>query len=326
MRHSGQALHEYAIVLVLVTILCVGALKLLGRDIRNLLDRGDTSRSGSVQDLYALIGTPVNGQSQASVPQSIIPDGATLGINPANGQITLLESGNGGSQNSSSAEGSQVVLALADRLGDLTGYRTEDGEPLPDDVQALLRQLSASGKQMGMFYSAYQGQQDAFSALNNRISQAQLNGQYEGGPYYDGEFVGQAIGYTEQYMTFSETFHQLSGKLENNPAYRDLQKQVADYAGGLSGMAHKNVGLPIFSEFHVSNIRPQDLQTAFASNPNTARQFRMLESATANNTAPVREKIFQQGIVAMGQQMQVGTPITAEKPLSLEAPVLTASR
>lgn len=326
MRQSGQALQEYAIVLILIAVLCMGVLGLLGGDIRALLNRGDVSRNSSVQELYALIGTPVNGKAQASAGAQSLPDGATLGIDPANGQITLLESGNGGSQNSSSAEGSQIVAILADRLGSLAAYRTEDGEPLPDDVQALLRQLSASGRKMGAFYEQYEQQQDAFSALNHQISQAQMNGQYEGGPYYDSEFVGQAIQYTEQYMTFSGTFQQLSGKLANNPAYKDLQKQVADYAGGLSGMTHKNVGLPIFSEFHVSNIRPQDLQKAFASNPNTAKQFKSVEAATINQPAPVREKIFQKSITALGQHLQVGTPITAEQPLSLEAPGLTANR
>lgn len=324
MRHSGHVLHEYAIVLALITVLCLGALYLLGSNTSTLLS--NIGQRSEINDLFALIDVLLTSKGKQGVAANqASPANITLSVTPDSGQITLTDSGNGGVQNTSSLDGSQIVTTLAHNLEQLTDFKTADGKPLPEDIQGLLRKLAASGEQLGSFYQQYEANQDALTSLNQQIAQQQSKGQYGGEPYYDRAFVQQAIQYTEQYMAFAETYKQLSTKLAQNPAYSKLKTQLADYAGGISNLSHQNVGVPVFSQFHVSHINPQDLETAFAANPNTATQFKLLDSISSQQPPVEKEKTFQSSIVALGQSLTVGTPVTSDQPLSLTPPVLAAS-
>lgn len=331
MRHNGHAIQEYAIAFALIVALCMGSLSLLGGNISTLLNNSDVSRNAKTESLFSIIDAPVASSQKTGAtgsngnPQPLSTS-VTLGIDPGSGQITLIESGNSGGKNTSSIDGSQIVTALANNLNLLTEFKTADGKPLPADVQGLLRQLASSGSQLGAFSQQYESQRDAITKLNQQIAQQQAQGQYQGEPYYDSAFVKQAIQYTEQYMAFSETYKQLSGQLAQNPAYHDLQTQLADYAGGISNLSHQNVGVPVFGEFHVSRINPQDLATAFATNPNTAAQFKALANATSQQSPTDKEKTFQSSIVSLGESLLVGSSVTAEQPLVLDPPLLTASR
>lgn len=331
MRHSGHAIQEYAIAFALIVALCMGSLSLLGDNISTLLTNSDVSRNAKAESLFSIIDTPVvsskkTGNAGNKGNQQPLSSSVTLGIDPGSGQITLIESGNGGGKNTSSIDGSQIVTALANNLNQLTEFKTADGQPLPEDIQGLLRQLATSGSQLGAFSQQYQSQQDALTKLNQQISQQQAQGQYQGEPYYDSAFVQQAIQYTEQYMTFSETYKRLSTELTQNPAYHDLQAQIADYAGGISNLSHQNVGVPVFGEFHVSRINPQDLATAFATNPNTATQFKALANATSQQSPIEKEKTFQSSIVSLGESLIVGSTVTADQPLTIAPPTLMATR
>lgn len=325
MGNKGQALHEYAIALSLIALLSLGALKLLGWNIGNLLQRSTSAETVQKTDqLFSLVDVSVksggSGVQPLTAQASTPPASVSLKLDPATGQV-VINSTSSGEKNSTSVDGGTVMSLAAQQLAQLANTKLANNQPLPDDIQALLKQLSLTGTNLSGYFSQLEAYQKQLGQFNQVIDQQNAQGQFSGPPYYDAKVVSQAIGYTNQYVQLSAVYQQLSAKLAalppGDPAVAVLQQQVSDYTGAISSMAHDNVGGPLFSQIHIEHVNPGDLAAALQSSPATAPYFQSLSVQSANMTPAQRETFFQQSIVAMGEQMKVGTPISGDQGVQL---------
>lgn len=321
MKPKGQALHEYAIALALLAIVSVGALKLLGWNISSLFARTTSAQTVSQTDqLFSLIGAQAEGSNQGSsqaaqFSASTVPQNVLLKIDPATGKVMISDQ-SGGEKNSTSVDGGALISGASQALASLANTTLANGEPLPDDIQALIQKLSASGGQIGQYYQDFEANQQAIAQLTQAIVQQNALGEYGGPPYYPPELVTQTIGYTEQYIQFSQTYHQLEAKLaglaKNDPAAAALQQKMSAYAGAISTTAHENVGQPFFQDMHIERVQTADLAAALRSNPVAAQYFQSMNTQTASMSPAERDAFFQQSILTLGEQMKVGTPIDGQ--------------
>ncbi len=326
---SGNAVHEYAIVLSLVAALSIGVLKVTGGNLQQLLGNADASHNPNTQTLFALIGAkikPGNTPDPSIQPNqsSNQPQQVTLKLDATTGQLTVVDGNNAG-LNTSSVDGSVLVTRMSDVLDSLSHSKTVSGAPLPNDIQALLRQLSATGKSLGEFQQTFQNNQTHLTILNEEIARQQSSGQFQGEPYYNADFVQGTVRYTEDYMVFSNTYQQLADKLAADPAYATLGKKVADLAGGINSMTSQTVGTPLFSDLHITHVNPQDLQTALAQNPLAAKQFNKLDALTGSLPPTMQDSLFSNGVLTLSKQLAVGTPITVNQSLAINLSGLTDS-
>lgn len=330
MKRKGQALYEYAIALGLLAIVSIGALQLLGWNVNNLFGQATSARTVSQTDqLFSLIGASSQGSGQpAQLKAANIPQNVLLKIDPDTGKV-LISDQSGGEKNSTSVDGAAFITGASQALADLSKTTLANGEPLPDDIQALLKKLSASGSQLGQYYSAFEANQDAIAQLSQAMTQQQQAGQFSGPPYYPAELVTQTIGYTEQYIQLSQTYHQLEAKLgtlaQNDPAVAELKQKISSYAGAISTTAHENVGQPFFSDMHIEHVQSADLMAALRDNPTAAQYFQQVNSQTAHMPPAEREAYFQQSILTIGEQMKVGAPIDGQGMSIALAPPQSAS-
>lgn len=316
MNAKGHALHEYAIALGLLAVVAIGALQLLGWNINNLFASTTSSKTTSeTEKLFSLIGASTGQKSgKAPLQASVIPQNVSLKIDPVTGKVMITDN-SGGEKNSTSVDGGTLIEGAAQALAKLQNMTLSNGQPLPDDIKALLQKLSAQGGQIGQFYSQFETSQDAINQLNQAISKQTAQGQFTGPPYYSPDLVSEAIGYTDQYIQFSQTYQQLQTKLtalaKTDPAAASIQKSMNDYAGAITNTAHENMGQPLFSALHIDRAQDSDLAAALKNNPTANQYFQLLNTQTANMSPAERETYFQQTILTIGEQLKVGTPITS---------------
>jgi Flp pilus assembly pilin Flp len=316
LKQSGQSLQEYAIAIALIAVVAIGGLKLLGGNISNLFGTiGKPKAQNDVQHLYALIGADGRGNATDN-PQGVT--NALLKLNPVTGRVEITST-TGGVTNATSADGVMNTVSLA--LAQLAATRMGNGQPLPDDIQQLLRKLSATGTDMGSLYGQIEQQQAAFDATNQVIQQQIAQGKYGGPPYYDSSYVQMTVNNANNYLTFAQTYQQLSEKLagmaQTDPAVAALQQKVSSYAGAISGITFNNLAQPTFSSFHIDNVKTSDLLSSLSSAPLALQYFAPVATQTVLASPASRDSTFQQSFLSIGQQMQAGTPINADTGLSL---------
>ena len=327
MGNRGQVLHEYAIALALIALLSVGALKLLGGNISNLFQQSTSAEATQkTEQLYSLVGASLkNGnnattQSTNASSASSQPSKVTLKIDPATGQV-VIQDATGSNTNFTSLDGGTVMSLAAQQLALLANTKLAGNQPLPNDMQMLLKQLSQTGTNLSGYFDELDTVRQQLVPFNKVIDQQNAQGQFSGPPYYDATMVNQVIAYTNQDIQFSALYQQLSSQLDtlpaSDPAVIALKKQVDDYTGAISSISQDNVGAPFFSELHIEHVNSSDLTTALQNNSATAPYFQLLNDQSANMAPAEREVFFQQAIVSMGKQMQVGTPITDSQGIQL---------
>lgn len=317
--HEGQALHEYAIAIALIAIVGIGGLKLLGFDFSNLIGSvSNTKTQNDVQQLYSLVGADVHGGATTTTGTSGGTTTVSLKINPKTGLVEVLNT-TGGATNVTSIDGSNLIANVSMELALLSNTRTSSNQPLPDNIQQLLKQLSTYGTQLSANYSTIVSLKPSFDKTNAAYAVALAKGAPT--PNYNPKIVQATVSDTNTYLNFATTYQQLQQELttlaKTDPAMAALQTQVADYSGSISGLTYSNVAVPTFSQFHINAVDPITLMSSLSKAPLANQYFTQAATAAAKLPPSQQEQFFQQSFVNGAQQTQVGTPIDAATGLSI---------
>jgi hypothetical protein len=318
-------LHEYAIIIALLAIVSIGALNLLGNNLSNLLGQfSNPNNQNDAKQLYALVDANIggNGGSKATAARTV-----QIKVNAQTGQVNIVDTNSGGT-NVTSVDGDDVINGASLALAQLANTKMGNGEDMPDDIQAMIRQLASNGTNLGGMYRSLQDGQQDFFAVTKQIEAQAKEGKYGGPPYYDSTFVGLMIQHTDQYIQLSQTYQKLDQRLaelaKTDSSMAKLQDQISGYAGAITGINHNTIGVPTFGQFSIDNVRPTDLMASLSQAPAAMKLFAPVAEQTQTMPPEVRKAIFQKSFVGLGQQMLSGKPINSEEGLSISLPGVPA--
>jgi hypothetical protein len=330
LRKSGQSLHEYAIAAALLVVVSIVGLKLLGGSLSNLLGKtANPSSKNETEQLYALIDTNIGGSGQSTTATASQTKELLIRFNSKTGQVDITDVKSDGTNSTSVEGGGEIILAMSSALAQLAETPMGNGDALPDDIQAMIRQLAYNGTQLGTMYDGLQQQQAAFMEVNRQIEAQALEGKYGGPPYYDSAFVDQMIQHSDQYIQLAQTYQKLEQRLgelaKTDQTMAALQDKISGYSGAITGINHTTIGVPTFGQFSIDNVRREDLTASLSKAPEAMRMFAPLAEKTQSAPPAQRIAAFQKSFVAMGQQMLSGKRIDSPQGLSISLPELPAA-
>jgi hypothetical protein len=333
--HQGHTTTEYAICIGLLCLLAVGGLKLLGTNISALLYMPvSASTNQQSSRLYSLIGSQAGGGvsginlKAAAAPVSQVVDikSLQLQINPATGQIVTSDT-TGGGKNTTSVAGDQAMRLLAQQLGQIAKSTLPNGQPMPDQVQALLMKLMQDGTNLADNYGetlALRPQFDAINAANaGKTKELQM---------YPGDMM-QALGDSlEKSLQFQQDYEALSTVLndmaKSNPTLNEtLIKPIDQVAGSISSMQYENVGKAFVENMNPQAILTSDLLEIYQQSPSIQNAVPPAEMMNAMGLPEDKAaSAIQQLIADAAQNAVVGTRPTCEPVTIAVTPASTPSQ
>ncbi len=296
----GHAIHEYALGIGLVAVLAILALNFLGFSVSDLMAGNNDKTVTGADKLYQMIGTNAGGTTSGG---STGGKAVSVQVDPKTGKVTFM-SANGSNVNTTSVDG---MKGMANGLEELATQTQVNGQPLPNDVQAMLKELSSMGESMADLVAYYENARPGLDQLNGVIEQQMANGQYTGQPMYPQEAILNSMAMTETMARFQDVYNKLQGRLGSDPALANLKQKVDGYAAGISNTAFNNMGEPVMGNVHIDRV---DLQTAIAAAqkyPDTAGKLVSLMNQASGMSPAEKDAFVRQHATRLNQSTVVGT-------------------